>query len=532
MRDVLSVTATIALVVTLALLALGTASADAAVTFEVKGKWTCNNRGTVIPIAGARLELWRDVSYWADDKVGTAGHTASDGSYKFGVRANGNFDLYVKIVLHDDRGVRLENWYSPWVWSTETSATRSHAGVVDLGTWQISKDKGASTPKCAIWQGAHDAYTNYRQVVGSNPPSANYLIDAEFPCCGTPFTTRDTTRWPAGYRTGSGSTDPGGPFSVSFHEFAHSVRHTLDGNFGHFLLDVGRFGYARNHSPCLVTNAGFAFNEGWAEYWARTPQTCADPTNMSQEGNVAAALTSLERCVDRPSMVSVLRQSPGAIHSFSEFQARFFQIFGRRVCTFQPFPGGEVGQAALTAQQLRRNVEREIDAQKKLISSLSGQERRSRTRARTPGRCASARLCRAAIENLIEPSGLNVQVQQAKLVLDRLQDGLAQARRMNFQFTTDFQQREFYDKLEDERRTFERANQAIIIDGLAQSIAAIKSARGFRRARSTDLFRTLDRRFDSLTSVRARRQRTPAGLVSLYSEPQSPLEVATRVPGR
>jgi hypothetical protein len=517
------------LVAALAPLAVAPATADAAVNFQVKGKWTCNNRGTVIPIAGARLELWREISWWPDDKVGTAGHTASDGSFNFGVNAGSNFDLYVKLVLHDDRGVRLENWYSPWVWSTETSTTRSHAGVVDLGTWQISKNDGKGTPKCAIWQGAHNAYANYRQVVGSNPPSADYLIDADFPCCGTPFTTRDTTRWPPGYQTGSGSSAPGGPFSVSFHEFAHSVRHTLDGNFAHFLLDVARYGYARNHSACLVTNEGFAFNEGWAEYWARTPHTCGDGTNLSQEGNVAAALTSLEKCLDRRRMVQVLRQSAGGIHSFNEFRTRFFQIFGLRTCIFQPVSGVEAVEAALTPPQLTRNVQSEIDAQKKLVSNLSGQVRRSRGRARNPGRCPSARGCLPAVANLIEPYALNAQLRQAKLVLDRLQDGLAEARRVDFQFTADFQQRKFFDKFETDRRAFERANQAILINGLKQSIDAIKSKPRFRRARSTDLFRTLDRRLDSLTRMRTRGQGTPAGLESLYSEPESPLETAQRV---
>ena len=38
----------------LAFLALSAATASADVSFNVQGKWTCNNRGKVIPIAGAR----------------------------------------------------------------------------------------------------------------------------------------------------------------------------------------------------------------------------------------------------------------------------------------------------------------------------------------------------------------------------------------------------------------------------------------------------------------------------------------------
>src|SRR5947208_10952545 len=95
----------------LAFLTLSAATASADVSFNVQGKWTCNNRGKVIPIAGARVELWRDISYWPDDEIGAI-HTASDGSFNFGVRAGSNFDLYVKLILTDDRGAHLGEWYS------------------------------------------------------------------------------------------------------------------------------------------------------------------------------------------------------------------------------------------------------------------------------------------------------------------------------------------------------------------------------------------------------------------------------------
>ena len=124
------------------LVALAVASpvASADVSFQVKGKWTCSNRGTVIPIAGARVELWRERSFWFDDKLG-ARHTAGDGSFDFGVRAGSNFDLYAKLVLNDDSGVKLSNWYSflGTEWNVNTSKTRSQSGVVNLGTWQVSR---------------------------------------------------------------------------------------------------------------------------------------------------------------------------------------------------------------------------------------------------------------------------------------------------------------------------------------------------------------------------------------------------------
>src|SRR5947207_13906395 len=92
--------ALVGLLAALMLLTLGPSPASA-VTFNVTGKWTCNNRGSVIPIAGARVELWHEISFWPDDKLGST-HTSSTGSFNFGVQAGSNFDLYAKVVLNDD----------------------------------------------------------------------------------------------------------------------------------------------------------------------------------------------------------------------------------------------------------------------------------------------------------------------------------------------------------------------------------------------------------------------------------------------
>ena len=56
--------------------------------------------------------------------------------------------------------------------------------------------------------------------------------------------------------------------SSARHEFAHTIRHSYDGNLYHFLGDVARYRYSQTHYCSKLTNAGFAFNEGWAEYWA------------------------------------------------------------------------------------------------------------------------------------------------------------------------------------------------------------------------------------------------------------------------
>jgi hypothetical protein len=509
------VVAAIATLSVLATIAMVPANASASVNFEVKGQWLCNNHGSVTPLAGARVELWKSNSFWFDDDLGST-HTSANGSYNFSVRANDNFDLYAKVVLSDDQGVHLGEWYSFSDWDTETATTGSHSGLVNLGTYEISKDNGSGTPKCAVFQGAHNAYQNYKQVIGSPPPDASYLISADFPCCGVPFTTLDTTHWPGGYETGAA-------YSVNFHEFAHSVRHSFDGGTAHFLFDVARFGYAKSHSLCLNSNEGFAFNEGWAEFWAHTPGTCGDGTNFSQEGNVATALTGLEKCANRPTMVRVLRENPGAIHSYNEFKTKFFNIVGPRACLLNSIKGIEAVENTIGAVQLTASVEGQINAQSQLINSLSRRVGGVHARALKPGKCTS-RQCVAGIEKVIEPSALNAQIAQAKLVRERLQAGLAAARGVIS--GPESAQIKFFETLEAERPAFERANQAILISGLQQSIKAIKSKPGFGPARSTAGFRTMNQRLSSLTSVRRSNKTTPAALATLFAAPTIPTDVA------
>jgi hypothetical protein len=505
-----------ALAAAAAMLVAMPAAAHADVTFTAKGRWTCNNRGTVTPIAGARVEFWQDISFWPDDKVG-ATHTAADGSYRFDVRAGGNFDLYTKLVLNDDAGVTLGDWYSFSDWNTDTDTTGSHAGTVDLGTWQVSRDGGSGTPKCAVWQGAHNAYQNFRAVTRLQPPDSQYSISADFPCCGVPFTTTDTTRWPSGYPTGGG-------YSTNFHEFAHSVRHSYDGGTAHFLFDAARFGYPRSHNLCSNTNPGFAFNEGWAEYWARTVATCPpSPTDYSDEGNVASALTSLEKCAGRAAMVRVLRESPGAIHSFDEFQSRFTAVLGPRPCLLGTIVTGTIGvENTQSVQQQTAGLQAQIAAQQKLIGRLARQRGPATRRARRPGACPRARRCQTAVERLIAPGALDAQIAQAKLVLGRLRGGLAAVQKAGFQPTT-----ALTDALQASRRSFDRDNQAIVIKGLKASAHAI-DANGAAAATKAPAATRLDQRLTLLTRARKRGNGTPSQVASLFSAPSPPVDVASR----
>jgi hypothetical protein len=140
---------------------------------------------------------------------------------------------------------------------------------------------------------------------------------------GTPYTTWDTIHWPGV------DTD----FDGFDHEFGHRLRHTADGGVVHFNNDATWYRYARHHELDEDTNLGFAFNEGWANYFRHLmqPDYLDGPWNGQfkgdeVEGNVAVKLINLSRnCQSNAfnhgffEMWKALKANPGTIHSFPEF---------------------------------------------------------------------------------------------------------------------------------------------------------------------------------------------------------------------
>src|SRR6185369_9205652 len=74
---------------------------------------------------------------------------------------------------------------------------------------------------------------------------------------GSPFTTWDTIHWPGVKKD----------FGAFYHEFGHRLRHAIDGDVAHFNNDLVWYRYGRHHERDEDTNLGFAFNEGWANYF-------------------------------------------------------------------------------------------------------------------------------------------------------------------------------------------------------------------------------------------------------------------------
>ena len=417
--------------------------ASAAINFTIDGSWFCNNRGVTRPVAGARVEYWRRVSSivnWFDQEI-TATHTNSNGQYSQAFSSSGQDDFYARLSLNDDQGARLHNWWTGSSWTIDTGTGSNISGTIhnDL---VISRDNGSGTPRCAIWLGAHNAYREYVASVGAAPPDSNYDISIESTIFPTPFTTLETTHWPDGYTTMGGGLNSA--YAVNFHEFAHSVRHSFDGNFAHFLFDAVHFGYPRTHDPCSKTNLGFAFNEGWAEFWASdwgatppaAPSCGTSTSDMEVEGNVAAALYGLSQCrgVGRAGMVGVLQRNPagltGRIHSFAEFMSS--ANIGLRQCVLPVVEPGPVidhnvgEEVPLSVPQRAAATRAQIGFQSQVTDSLIRSHQAAVAAASLARPCHTVTACRALFQVVTAPPLLAGQIDQSRQVTARLQKDLAQ----------------------------------------------------------------------------------------------------------
>jgi hypothetical protein len=384
-----------------------------------RGQWTCNDRGFVQPLPGMAVELWKRGWDWLPVELSgsriAAGFTDDGG--RFSMTSPDDGDIYfVRMALRDSANVHLKDFWGINDWSIDSEGRRNDRPVQDLGGLRLEVGNGRS-PKCAIWRGVHLAHVDFRGLMGANPPQGGQEIQADAPTAGTPFTPHTSIWWTSDFNVGRNP----GEDTVTRHEFAHAFRHGFDGDLGHFLGDVATHGYARNHGTCDRTGLGFAFNEGWAEYWARDfapapacPGIAAD--DFEVEGNVAAALTELQaRCAggSRRPMVEVLRANPGVIHSFQEFRDRL-PCPAPDPAPAPPPPPVESSTVSLSPAARAALTRSRVRAAGGAIAELRVDLRTALRRAADPPAC-KATPCLGALERRTAPAGLRTEIALAKI---------------------------------------------------------------------------------------------------------------------
>ena len=227
-------------------------------------------------------------------------------------------DVYVTVQLANDRAVvETELGFN---WHADTRVRNNAAGDLDFGAFKFASTDGGHAE--ILFARVVQQYDNFTRLTGGRIPKHDGKISVLFPAllaAGVPWTTDESIHWP-----GSESR-----WNAVYHEFGHRIREAADGDFAHFLYDVARFTYAQQHWYDKTTNAGFAFNEGWAEYHAtlldpseRSSLTswAARPGGDSVEGNVAAKITHLsDKCGGFKNLWVALTAGP--VHSYAEFEA-------------------------------------------------------------------------------------------------------------------------------------------------------------------------------------------------------------------
>lgn len=285
------------------------------------------NGGTYLPLGGARIRLIDDDGLVGDDTMRT-GYTTENGQFDLTGSEDdwwGKPDPYIQVELETSGGgAVVESEILKINVTCSTSVRDETSGTINFGTFHCAGDaKDAS----AIFARIRQAYAKFRTETGeSSIPRHGGKAAALFPAtfaAGVPWTTEESIHWPGGYRS----------FGAVFHEFGHRIRHAQDGDFGHFLSDVVNYSYMQQHWNTKVTNNGFAFNEGWAEYNSSingaddySHWTMVNGGANNVEGNVAAKLwRASQACGGFSRMWSTLKQ--GNIHSWTEFANKLRATF-------------------------------------------------------------------------------------------------------------------------------------------------------------------------------------------------------------
>ena len=288
------------------------------VTVTAIGKLLCNGK----PIPHSKITLM-DEDVLGDQTMAT-GKTGVDGSFhltgKGGDAFGGLPDPYVKpeyLYSASDGALSVRPRPNLLIKDDKTKTVKNKKGTVNFGTTNVS------SPECDAYLKFLKAVKLYHKRIGQKVPGGTVDVRTRVIIAfGTPYVRYKQIQIPRKYKLSQ---------TTAHHELAHVVRHVYDENLSHFLADVVKFKYLQKHSCSKITNRGFAFNEGWAEFYAgQCNKAGGYKGGHRTEGNVARAFRKLRNnCrVSWFKYVNVLRKNKRKIHSWAEYNTRFKKMYG------------------------------------------------------------------------------------------------------------------------------------------------------------------------------------------------------------
>jgi hypothetical protein len=430
--------------------------------FTIRGWFSSVHETVAFPVEGALVEIYREIPWQFDQRVGST-ITGPDGTFQVRLWADDEDTYYAKLRLNDVAGVYMHEWWNPGIKDYNSVNRGSNSQpVIDLFGTVITRDGGNGTPKSAAWQGGRAAYQEFIRTFSAPPPTGDYEIVNQNTVTGMTWTARSTTNWEEGTATEKYSnTTPVAPgmagfdpyfsqlvnYSTNFHEFGHALRHTIDGDQRHFTDDATRWTYARGHGLCgsdagYIEIEAFAFNEGWAEFWAMdtgddfTGNCSASLNDMTIEGAVmndlhlvGQAIAACQPAIADPAerararrrnLYTVLNRGGNIIHSQGEFRSNASQQFAG--C---PLLNIGVGVAAhpltsTTGRQVRpsdiaRFLPQRIGFLHSEVSRLTQERATARSAARELRDCRTIP-CEVFVQRMIRPVILDGHLRYLSLV--------------------------------------------------------------------------------------------------------------------
>lgn len=324
--------------------------------------------GSIVPLPKAHVKLM-DEDFGPSDSKMAEGFTDDDGRYDMTGSSHDSGcigagckrpDPYVQFILRQDHRVDVRDPVENTAQQkTETQVNKCGDVKFDDQVW--SHVGGSADLDPILYNRAQIAYDNFTKATGdARVPGHEGLVGVEYPTvfiATTMYTTWDSIHWPF---HGDQMLD----FASLDHEFGHRIRAGADGDRAHFNWDASRFYYGRpqGHTFTDVTNEGFAFNEGWAEFHESLSHsvsvpngTWGSPKGDDVEGDVATQLFNIEaKCGHFGPMWAALKGAGhAAIHSIDEFKAEFLrrnphcvEAGGSPSSISKPLPGGPVFRPA------------------------------------------------------------------------------------------------------------------------------------------------------------------------------------------
>jgi len=285
------------------------------------GQILCNG----VPVKYAKVSLM-DADTDFDDVFGTT-KTDVNGNFQVSGSADdiwgaGAPDPYIMVeyyysgyygTLNVQDGILIKSTAS------DETSENSYASTINFGVINFNNEK------CKTYVNMLTAIIDYyTRTTLKLPMSTLYVALEEILSGSTPYSNDNTIHVPINY-----NNDTGLNLFTCKHELAHTIRHTYDGSYAHFLSDAISYSYLQYHKCSSQTNYGFAFNEGWSEYWSGDC-TGNTGTDYTIEGNVASALRKLKTTCSSSDyrFVNILKLYPGSIHSFSEFNNKHYSVYG------------------------------------------------------------------------------------------------------------------------------------------------------------------------------------------------------------